>query len=130
MICRRFDVVNRESPLSGSSATMSAGFIVGAPSCVRPVRREIDVTLNDVVVDLTAPETSLPATPFVEDASSEAPLPETGTETAETETAEPETAEPEADVAETDVPDTAPATGPTFADLPLGPALQRTVAAL
>src|SRR3954452_13433533 len=99
MIWCRFDVVNRESPLSGSSAITSAGFIVGAPSCVRPVRREIDVTLNDVVVDLTAPETSLPATPFAEDASSEAPLPETAPETAEASEADvPDTAVPEADV--------------------------------
>jgi len=111
MIWRRFDVVNRESPLSGSSAITSAGFIVGAPSCVRPVRREIDVTLNDVVVDLTAPETSF----------AEAPLPET-----------PLSEDPPFDgsVSETDTADTAVDTDPTFADLPLGPALQRAVGAI
>ena len=41
---------------------MSAGFSTGAPSCARPARREIDVTLNDAVVDLTTPEIT-PAEP-------------------------------------------------------------------
>jgi ATP-dependent RNA helicase DeaD len=106
MIGGRDDVPSSESPLSGPSATPSAGFFVGARSCVRPVRRKIDVTLNDVVVDHRTPETITGGTI----------APEAVT---------PEAVSPEAIAAET-----AADTGPTFADLPLGPALQRTVAAL
>ena len=59
------------------------------------------MTLNDVVVDPALPESTVP-----------------------------EIDVPEIDVPEIDVPETDAPAGPTFADLPLGPELQRAVAAL
>ena len=64
------------------------------------------MTLNDVVVDPALPESTVPEIDV------------------------PETDVPETDVSESDIPETDAPAGPTFADLPLGPELQRAVAAL